>query len=243
LSVRGGAGMAAVRFGGLVAEARGVCGDVVYSRNRAGAFARSRYEWTQPGSEWAVMARNRMYSLGYSWTHTLQEQHRAAWEAWAAVHLVTNVFGHGVRLCGAAAYAQVNFRRGVCGVGPRDWPPESWVAADLGEVTWFNGYDMGVWKTWVGATCEWPEFTGFYIYGTAPLGPVRRPYRTDFRLIQWYRTGFFLPGENIRPYLVDRFRDAAWSLTSRFGLLVCWINVETGALGVPRLLMVTGEIT
>src|SRR5438094_3122359 len=100
--------MARVKLGGLAQDVRGTLNGNVFSRNRGGAYVRTKVSPVQPVSAFSSLARSIFAALSQAWSTDLSDVERAAWEAFAAVHPFVIVFGDAIVLSGIAFYQSVN---------------------------------------------------------------------------------------------------------------------------------------
>lgn len=92
--------MALIKFGGGIAEMRGSIAGTVFSRNKAGAYARNRVTPVNPQSDLQTSVRSTMAALAVVWNSTLSDANRAAWEVYAASVAMTNRLGETMYLSG-----------------------------------------------------------------------------------------------------------------------------------------------
>jgi len=122
--------MALIVPGALVAEARGAVGGVVFARNRAGLYARSKGIPVQPNSPRQVSVRLVMAQASALWSSTLSASQRDGWNTYAANTVRTSAVGNPFLWSGQQSFvAQAAMRLGaglsallappnVNGVGP-----------------------------------------------------------------------------------------------------------------------------
>lgn len=93
-------GMALIKFGGGVADARGSVGGTVFSRNRFGAYTRNRTIPVNPGTSPQTKIRSIMSVCRNAWFSTLTAAQRTAWDTYAAGVAMTNRIGEVIHLTG-----------------------------------------------------------------------------------------------------------------------------------------------
>ena len=81
-----------MKFGALVTDGRGKIGGHVASKNRYGAYLRTKVTPTNPGSTAQVTVRNRLSALSTAW-RALTPAQRAAWNAAVGDYSRTDIFG------------------------------------------------------------------------------------------------------------------------------------------------------
>lgn len=100
--------MALVQYGGGVLDARGSIGGQVHSRNRFGNYIRARTTPVNPQSSRQNAIRNAIQSLAQSWSTTLTQAERDAWEVYAAAITRQNKLGAQIKLTGFNHYIRSN---------------------------------------------------------------------------------------------------------------------------------------
>lgn len=100
-----------VKWGGLVASGSGSIGGIVASRNRGGAYFRTRTIPINPGSARQQTVRFAVAQLSTRWVDTLTADQRAAWEAYAAAVPLLNPLGEPRNVGGIAMYVRSNAPR------------------------------------------------------------------------------------------------------------------------------------
>lgn len=103
--------MALVILGGMVAEARGSVGGIVFSRNAAGAYVRTRTVPINPGSARQQAVRFAVAQLATRWVETLTIAQRASWETYGENVLLPNPLGQMRNVGGLAHYVRSNAPR------------------------------------------------------------------------------------------------------------------------------------
>jgi hypothetical protein len=81
-----------MKFGALVVDGRNKIGGHVASKNRAGAYLRTKVTPTNPGTTYQVIVRNRLAGLSSAW-RALTGDERTAWNAAVADFAKTDIFG------------------------------------------------------------------------------------------------------------------------------------------------------
>jgi hypothetical protein len=99
--------MAKILLGSTIGDARNKAGSIVYSKNRFGAYMRSKVSPVQPRSVSQAGVRSNFATLSKSWQGLTPTQ-QAGWTALASVNPVRDVFGNTQVLTGAQFYVRVN---------------------------------------------------------------------------------------------------------------------------------------
>jgi hypothetical protein len=99
--------MARVKYGHLIAEARGKLNGSVFSRNTYGAYMRQKVSPIQPRTARQQEVRQRMAQIASQWRELTQTQ-RDGWNSLAQQVTRINVFGDNVPLSGFNLYGKLN---------------------------------------------------------------------------------------------------------------------------------------
>jgi hypothetical protein len=223
--------VALVKMGALAQDVRGSLNGSTFSRNRGGAYIRSKVSPVQPVSEYSAAARAAFKSVSQRWATGLNATQRAGWTAFAAVHPFINVFGDSITLSGIAMYMAVNQRLLLVGSPIIDDSPSSFVVADLGAVTVAATIAAGLFTALSitpGRTLVYNE--GLYVFWTPGLPAGRKIQKTDFRLVNDADSGLITAGEEIKDIVNGRFTGAPWTAGLQYGCLVAALNTQTGAI-------------
>lgn len=168
------------KFGAIVVDGRGKIGGHVASKNRAGAYFRTKVTPVNPQSSAQLNARNRFTNFSQGWSGLTDEQ-RAAWNA-AVVHFArTDIFGDLKNPTGFNLYQRLNNNLAVIEEAPLTAPPlpvavQPVVATDLTAVaspaSLSLGFDPAI-------TTD----SKVKVFATAPQTPGRSYVKSAYRLI------------------------------------------------------------
>ena len=100
--------MAKVKFGLVVTDARGKSGGLVYSKNRSGAYIRTKVTPVNPNTARQSVVRNSLSLNSKEWSNVLSDGERSAYQALADNNPVTNIFGDSLILTGIALFGKIN---------------------------------------------------------------------------------------------------------------------------------------
>lgn len=104
---QGNSNFAKVKFGSEVVDMRGKIGGHVYSRNRGGAYKRTKVTPTNPQTTFQSAVRNRLAAQSQAWSGLTAAQ-RAAWNAAVNDWTRTDVFGDSLVPSGKNLYTRLN---------------------------------------------------------------------------------------------------------------------------------------
>lgn len=99
--------MAKIKFGNIVADARGKTGGVVYSRNSYGGYVRQKVTPVNPRSAKQTLVRGLFGGISATWRN-LTDPQRQQFIDQAPAYSRVNVFGDNVPLTGSALYQKLN---------------------------------------------------------------------------------------------------------------------------------------
>lgn len=99
--------MAKVKYGSTVAQLSGSIGGTVYARNRGGAYIRNKTAPIQPNSGLQSGSKTIFAAAVNTWTNTLSNSERTAWNAYASAVPYTDVFGDTRYYSGQQRYIQL----------------------------------------------------------------------------------------------------------------------------------------
>lgn len=114
--------MAKVKFGMIVTDSRGKLGGHVFSKNRAGAYTRTKVTPSNPQTAFQVAQRALLAQFSQSW-RTLTEEQRLSWSAVVPQYATTNVFGDLVNPSGSNLYTRLNINAAIAGGAAISVPP------------------------------------------------------------------------------------------------------------------------
>jgi hypothetical protein len=114
--------MAIIKYGHLIAEARGKLNGTVFSRNTYGAYMRTKVTPANPQTSFQVAVRSNFTAGAQAWAGLTVAQ-RLAWNTQAVNFSRTNIFGDNIPLTGFNLYMRLFRNAGIVGGTPRTTPP------------------------------------------------------------------------------------------------------------------------
>lgn len=205
-------------------DGRGKINGHVASKNRSGAYARTKVTPTNPQTSFQLGARNLLTSLSQSWRALLQSE-RDAWDGAVADFAKTDIFGDLRNPTGKNLYARLNINLINAGQSPISSPPlpagGGPVIAGVAIVT--NGGVKSIAHTddTAGHTIQ--------VWATPGVSPGKKFLKNDYRLITSFAGGAASPAVITTAYDA-RFGDAA--VGTRVGIRLVSVNDTTGEMGV-----------
>lgn len=178
------------QFGAIVVAGSGKVGGHVASRNRGGAYFRTRVTPVNPATTFQQAVRNRLTSFAQAW-RALTDTQRAAWNAAVNDFARTDVFGNLRNPSGFNLYQRLNNNLAVIGQAAINVPPlvgEVYAAASLSLAA-------AVGTSSLTATFSAALAAGEYVkvFATPPLSPGKNFVKSEYRLIEVITNGDVSP--------------------------------------------------
>lgn len=99
--------MAKILFTAIVADVRGKIAGTVFSKNRYGAYARTKVTPSNPKTLAQVQRRSLLAQFAQAW-RGLTDIQRSSWNGAVDQYIGTNVFGNSKRMTGSALFSKLN---------------------------------------------------------------------------------------------------------------------------------------
>ena len=218
--------MAKVKFSGVgIVDMRGKLNGSVMSKNRAGAYVRTKVTPVNPNTIAQQLARTLLTGFSQSWRGLTQNQ-RDAWNAAVQDFQKTDIFGDLKAPTGKNLYTLLNVNLSNTGNATISVPPQpSAVNAILaGTVTISVGaptYEVAY--TGAGASVD------ILVFATAPQSPGKNFVKSEYRLIGTFAGSAASPYDFEADYLA-KFGSPAVGSKVFIGLQS--VNATTGQAGV-----------
>lgn len=226
--------MAKILLTAFLADIRGKVNGTVFSKNKGGAYARTKVTPTNPRSVGQTVARSSLASISSQW-RALTEAQREAWKTFAASNPYNDVFGNQKYLSGNQSFMKTSLNLSVLSTPSLVFPvegvpqPQIFSAEGYADATHLIlGVESdlvagGDWKSVIKATG--PISAGISNF-TSSLAILA----TDLDII-----GFAgLPGGfSITSQYVSKYGVLGDMTGRRIGMSVYFVNVSTGQATVP----------
>jgi hypothetical protein len=124
-----------VLYTAMMADARGKLNGTVASKNRAGAYMRTKVTPVNRRTSFQTMIRAAFTAFTKAWSGTLTEAQRQAFTAFAHLHPITDIFGNKRLLDGKAMYISMNTALTNAGLALVTAPPTVTATGELGALT------------------------------------------------------------------------------------------------------------
>lgn len=167
------------KFGAIVVDGRNKVGGHVFSKNRAGAYMRTKVTPVNPQTSFQSEARNRLTEFSQQW-RTLTEDQRAAWNAAVSNWQRTDIFGDLKSPTGLNLFVRLNTELDIVGGSALTTPPlpgEVPAITELSLTTNAGGLvSIGYGPSPVPADTSWK------VFGTPPVSPGKNFVKSEYRL-------------------------------------------------------------
>jgi hypothetical protein len=217
-----------IKFGSLVADGRGKIGGHVASKNRAGAYLRSKVTPVNPRSASQITARASLATRAIAWRGLTPAQ-RLQWNAAVGAFAGTDIFGDLRKPTGFALYCRLNINLVLAGAALITVPPLPVAVPSLTAITPSQA-PAGATSIVYAAT---PTVAGhqLIVRATAPVSPGKSFVKSELRII-----GSVAPAA-ASPYVATAAYAAKFGGPGLAGQKVFfeayYINLTTGQKGLP----------
>jgi len=216
--------MAKIQFGMMMTDARGKLGGQVFSKNRAGAYIRSKVTPSNPQTLDQQANRALLGSTSRGWS-SLTDDQRTAWNAAVVNWPMKTIFGATAIPSGKSLYVMLN--KNLLGIGSSEiaTPPAKADTPILGLTSVIVDISEGT------LTPVYSGITGSFVLqlrATPPLTQGTSNAKNRFRVIYAANDAGFDPNEAYATYV------------SRFGALTTGANVQ---FSIALISPVTGQIS
>jgi hypothetical protein len=181
--------MAKLKFGMIVTEGRNKIGGHVLSRNRAGAYARTKVTPTNPQTSFQVNVRASIASLASGW-RALATGKREAWNAAVKDYVKTDIFGDKMTPSGFNLYMMLNQNLYNVDVAAITDPPLPTNVASFTTMTVAIAKGAGTAVATVAPTIDAAE--SVIMFATPGISAGKFYVKSDFRKIGVFTTGVSL---------------------------------------------------
>lgn len=210
-------------FGSIVVDGRGKLGGHVFSKNRGGAYVRTKVTPVNPQTSAQVLVRARLAQLSQDWRTITQDQ-RNAWNAAVADYQRTDIFGALRSPSGQQLYVRVNSNILIAGGVQIAVPPPVTSSPDF--VTFTPSADESTPAFDITfAPTPVPANTSYIVECTPPVSPGRNFVKNLYRIVQVF------PAADVSPTAIITAYQAKFGLIAvddKIGVRVTAIDKTTG---------------
>jgi hypothetical protein len=185
------------KFGSIVTEGRGKVNGHVLSKNRGGAYMRTKVTPVNPRTPSQIAARARFGGFSVGW-RTLTDTQRIAWNSAVSAYATTDIFGDLRSPSGLQLYQRLNNNLVASGGTAISSPvaPKGVSTVTIGALT----YTSGTPALSLAYSANVPAGTRVKVFATAPLSPGVYFVKSQLRLITTLAAAAVSPANILVPY-------------------------------------------
>jgi len=215
-----------VKYGAMIVDGRGKINGFVASKNRAGAYMRTKVTPVNPRTVSQSTVRNRLTSLAQGWSGLTAAQ-IAAWNSAVSNFARTDIFGDLKNPSGFNLYCRLNANLLIAGEAAITSPPLP--GAVYAPATLTLSADIGAGSFAITFTAAIPATDKVLVLATPGLSPGRSFSKNQFRVIEVIENGDVSPYDIETSYLA-KFGSPA--VGQKVFVAMQGINISTGQQGV-----------
>jgi hypothetical protein len=211
-----------VKFGSIIVDGRGKLGGHVYSKNRSGAYVRTKVTPDNPQTSYQTEARSKLAQFSSSWKGLTQTQ-RDAWDGAVEDYAKTNIFGDLIKPTGKNLYTALNMNLANVNEPSIAVPPLPDAVFNAENLA-FDDLDS------TDISIEFDGDTGmkYQVDATPPLSPGVNFFKEKYKRIDVI-TGAAQVSESIKTAYVARFGNPPAG--TKIAVRVTAVNTTTGQRG------------
>lgn len=215
-----------LKFGAIVVDGRNKIGGHVASKNRAGAYLRTKVTPTNPQTTYQLGARASFTGFSQAW-RGLTEAQRVAWNAAVSDYQRTDIFGDLKSPTGLNLYVRLNRELSLIGVASISVPP---LPAAVGAVT-ATALAAAEGAGTISLTMDGavPAGTSIKVYATPSISPGRAYVKSDYRFIGSFAAAEATPLDIATEY--DARFGAVGAEGQKIFVKIMPVNATTGQVG------------
>lgn len=217
-----------IKFGALVVDGRGKIGGHVASKNRAGAYLRTKVTPVNPQTDAQTAVRSALSYLSESW-RTLTADERAAWNTAVENFKRTNIFGDIKTPSGLNLYNRLNLNLNAAGAAYITNPPAPSSTEALTSITPAAAAGADTF-TVAFAPTPVPANYKLVIEATPMVSAGKTFLKNQFRIIQVFSAAATSPA-NIKAAYEAKFGTLVAG--QKIGVRAKLVNTDTGLTSLP----------
>jgi hypothetical protein len=217
-----------MKFGAIVVDGRGKIGGHVASKNRSGAYLRTKVTPVNAQTSFQLGVRNVFTGFAQAWRGLTQAQ-RDAWNAAVGDFTRTNVFGDSVAPTGFNLFQRLNNNLSIASIAQINVPP---LPSEVGVVVADSlTAAVGVPAMSLVLTGAVPAGTAAKVFATAPMSAGKAFVKNLYRLIDVLPPAEGTPVDLLAAYTA-KFGGTG-TIGQKIYVKVEAINTTTGQTGQP----------
>lgn len=217
-----------IKWGALAVDGRGKIGGHVASKNRSGAYLRTKVTPVNPSTSFQSTVRNRLAALSSAWRGLTAAQ-RTAWNAAVGDFATTDVFGDLKNPSGINLYVKLNANLEEVGVSAISTPPLPQAVAAITSVSASGAAGTPALSVTFAPTPV-PADTAFVIRATAQVSPGKKFLKNEYRNLAIADAADTSPEDILAAYTA-RFGSLVEG--QKIGIQMVAVNKVTGQKGIP----------
>lgn len=210
-----------IKFGALVVDGRGKIGGHVASKNRGGAYLRTKVTPTNPQTSAQSLVRNRLTAFAQGWK-SLTASQRAAWNSSVSDFSKTDIFGDIKNPSGINLYVKLNSNLDEVGVSAISLPPLPQAVEPVLSISATAAAGVAALSV-VFTPTPVPADTAFVLRATKQVSAGKSFLKNEFRNIA------ILDAAETSPY------DALAEYVAKFGTLVAGQKIGVSLIPVNKI--------
>jgi hypothetical protein len=215
------------KFGSIVVAGSGKIGGHVASRNRAGAYFRTKVTPVNAQTTAQLAVRNRLGTRSQAW-RGLTEAQRAAWNGAVSLYARTDIFGDLKNPTGFNLYQRLNNNLVTVGAAAIVSPPQPAAVLTVGVTSIIPAAGTGLIPMVL--TANVPAGTAVKVFATAPQSPGVSFVKSEYRLITT------LPAATVTPVALGAsyiLKFGNWLVGQKLFFKIVFVNTLTGQESLP----------
>lgn len=216
-----------VKFGALITEGRGKINGFVASRNRAGAYMRTKVTPVNPDTSYQATVRARLAARSQAWS-SLTAAQRASWNAAVQDFAKTDVFGDLQNPSGFNLYNRLNMNLVNCGESAISAPPTP--QAVINFVTFSIAAATGAQTLTLTFTEAIAATEKVIVFATPAVSPGKKYVKNLFRQIDVLENGDTSPHSAETEYIARL--GAIGAAGQKIVVKVVPVSVASGQAGI-----------
>jgi hypothetical protein len=224
--------MAKILMTAIVADIRNKLNGSVFSKNRYGAYVRTKVTPVNPQTTSQQNARNILSTNAQAW-RGLTEAERQGWVSAGASFPFTDIFGNSKQLSGSALYSKLNNNLLHAGEAPISAAPSPVAIPDLGGIT-ITAAEAVPALSMVMATTPVPAGFSLMVFATPNIGAGRSFVKNQFRFISAVAAAAASPVNLLAAYQAVFGNPVAGQ---KIFVKAFYVSTVTGQAGIPAQAM------
>jgi hypothetical protein len=215
------------KFGMVVVAGSGKIGGHVASRNKAGAYFRTKVTPVNPQTSAQLAVRNRLGTRSQAW-RGLTDPQRAAWNSAVGAFAKTDIFGDLKNPSGFNLYQALNNNLVTVGAAPIASPPVVGAVLTVTVTSISPAAGTGLIPMVLSAAV--PAGTAVKVFATAPQSPGVSFVKSEYRLITT------LPAATATPVALGAVYQAkfgTWLVGQKLFFKLVFVNTTSGQQSLP----------